>query len=618
MMSDDRKDYVDLEIEENSFNFPIKRVVPLQKRLPPSPIGSTFYSSEPEPVNRSAEGNISVSGDGNLQSPDRRNMTVGMCTPDSSPGTPTIFRHNPEGSAFKRVESPHVNKTSALRDSSSFTPGLVFSPDKSNRAKYDKSSIGDKAIDSERSRNKYVIGESSSSSNSTMGDDYGYLGAFEHHIRFPTPLSKVDRYSNESQEEEGIHGHGLSLDFGSPVLNYDYSDTTDSSFSDSLFGSIKSNGQFRGHSNGQQHLSNNQGPSSPDIMGIVTQLVNSQLPPHRFIRDLINQSHGEKEEEGEDGQSIAKSLRYGSDHDPRVARSYESLYSDDGSKGRPDDDSLSASYSMGALIGPAVNFNKSWEQNNDTRRSGEFNARMGIVTNAVTMTDQNNLIDNQIPVRVTSGYTSTADFAQPRISNPFLSDNKSFEEYQQIPISQQQNNHNTLYQQSSQPSTLMQQQQQQQQQRPIQYHKDSGSNMLPQYQTQSQFNNGTGQSMFSDLPQPPIASHNLGGADPSFILPKYSGEPSFFSSTNSNIHPNSNMIHEHILQSEIEEPLSNSGTWTSSGGRGGNLSHSHQQHPQHNQHLDSPSQRLSDRNFNPSTPTTNRLSRSEDLTGNNR
>ena len=195
-MVGDRKDSAEMELEDAPFNFPIKKVVPMRKSLQASPLeGSDSFSLKHKQFNLL---NLSTEDlpdstnpgthDDNLidaaftTSPERRN---GANSTGNSPGTPTfLLRHNPEGSAFKLVESPgnsrHVNKVSLARDVFSLTPGSIFMPENSKR---DASCVGE--------RSSSDLGSSYSCA---TDDSYGFSGAFEHHVRFPTPLNKMHRY----------------------------------------------------------------------------------------------------------------------------------------------------------------------------------------------------------------------------------------------------------------------------------------------------------------------------------------------------------------------------------------------------------------------------------------
>lgn len=300
-MVGDRKDLAEMELEDAPFNFPIKKVVPMRKSLQASSLeGSDSFSLKHKQfnlLNLSTEDLPDFTNPGShddimndvafTNSPERRN---GAHSSGNSPGTPTfLLRHNPEGSAFKLVESPgnsrHVNKVSLARDALSLTPGLIIMPESSKR---DAPFVGESNLSD--------LGGSYSSA---ADDSYGFSGAFEHHVPFPTPLNKMHRYENQNREnflnfgwqhegeskreedDSSLQSPNLGLDFSpNSGSSYNYKNITESPSSDffcdvqpkSLFGS-------------KEDLS-----SQPDIMGIVSQLVHSQLAPETFIKSYLSGS----------------------------------------------------------------------------------------------------------------------------------------------------------------------------------------------------------------------------------------------------------------------------------------------------------------------------------------
>ena len=355
-MVGDRKDSAEMELEDAPFNFPIKKVVPMRKSLQASPLeGSGSFSLKHKQfnlLNLSTEDlpdstnpgphDDSLNDIAFTTSPERRN---GSNSSGNSPGTPTfLLRHNPEGSAFKLVESPgnsrHVNKVSLARDTFSLTPGLIFMPENSKR---DASYVGERS--SSDLGNTYTC---------TTDDSYGYSGAFEHHVRFPTPLNKMHRYENQNREnfinfgwqhEEESKREGDDSSLQSPNLGLDFSPNTGSSYnyknltespSSDVFSEVLPKSLF----GNKEDFS-----SQPDIMGIVSQLVHSQLAPESFIKSYLSsssssyqdgagsrQDHGEGEGEVEaKGSARSAAPRY--DLDPRDLRTSESLFNEQ----RPDD-----------------------------------------------------------------------------------------------------------------------------------------------------------------------------------------------------------------------------------------------------------------------------------------
>ena len=360
------------------FDFPIKKVVPMPKRTPPDTTTTSngFQQTLENPMNRSADSlSHDVTLGMSLQSPEKI-----IQLPENSPGTPTfLLRHNPEGSAFRLVESPgntrHVNKNTISKESS-FTPGQIYSPDKFDRGKHEISYIGEK---------------SNADLSNVTADLSGFTGAFEHHIRFPTPLHKISRSSNEvchnvnqtATRKEGRDNAKHAEQSSSVGLNFcpnpnsinNYKNITDSPSSEVFFEQNKAASKEQVKQ--LEHF--DQYSSSPDIMGIVKQLVSSQLAPDNFIESYLagnNEKEGafsrqylglnvnNRENIDENHCSVVRALRY--DADPRDAHSYESLYSEESSSGTTTDDrartlTTRTDSTVATSLGNSLDFRQSWD-----------------------------------------------------------------------------------------------------------------------------------------------------------------------------------------------------------------------------------------------------------------
>ena len=183
---------------------------------------------------------------------------------ETSPSSSESFRFNPEGSAFRRPN-----------------------------------------------RTGYPLGSSSSGSSGTSNTNSGrpVYGAFEHHVPFPTPLSKGEQQRCNSELDDSPFGHDTPFSPDPSIIgNYEHITESPNNFFHE--------GSFR---HGQQ------GPPSPDIMGLVTQLVHSQMPPDRFVNEFGKDSGNESMGLG----SVSTSLDFESSHNHN---SYESLYSNDNNR----------------------------------------------------------------------------------------------------------------------------------------------------------------------------------------------------------------------------------------------------------------------------------------------
>ena len=159
-------------------------------------------------------------------------------------------------------------------------------------------------------RTGYPLGTSSSGSSGTSnsGSNRPVYGAFEHHVPFPTPLSKSEQQRRNSELDDSPFGHDTPFSPDPSIVgNYEHITESPNNFFHE--------GSFR----------HGQGPPSPDIMGLVTQLVHSQMPPDRFVNEFGKDIGNGPIDIG----AVSSSLDFESSHNHN---SYESLYSSDNNR----------------------------------------------------------------------------------------------------------------------------------------------------------------------------------------------------------------------------------------------------------------------------------------------